>query len=63
MAWKTGTIKLLAAQQIFADVTFDEIKINEKTVGYRAEWAGNTFEDPGLTALCSRLWQLATKEP
>jgi hypothetical protein len=59
--WKQGTIKLAAAQDIFVGVTFAEIKIGEKTVGYRAGYRDQILENASLTALCGLLWQEVAK--
>ena len=55
MAWPSGTITYKAAQKIFAYVSFEEIVVGEKVVGYKAYWLGEVFENPSLTALCQQL--------
>ena len=55
MSWQKGTITYKAAQKIFADVSFEEIVVGEKVVGYRAYWLGEVFENPSLTALCQEI--------
>ena len=55
MAWPSGTITYKGAQKIFADVSFEEIVVGEKVVGYKAYWLGEVFENSSLTALCQQL--------
>ena len=55
MAWPSGTITYKAAQKIFAYVSFEEIVVGEKVVGYKAYWLGEVFENPSLTALCQEI--------
>lgn len=62
MTWKTATIKLAPAQSIFEGCNIEELKIGDKTVGYRAFYRGGKVEDASLTELCKRLWKLANLE-
>jgi hypothetical protein len=56
MGFPTGTIRLAAAQIIFAECDIQEIKLNGKTVGYRAAHNGLELQDFSLTGLCRLLW-------
>ncbi|MBW4444386.1 MAG: hypothetical protein KME10_24835 [Plectolyngbya sp. WJT66-NPBG17] len=58
MTFPAHTIRLGAAQAIFSNANISEIKIGDKTVGYRAMFNG-AIEDAALTSLCQRLWQAA----
>ena len=55
MAWPSRTITYKGAQKIFADVSFEEIVVGEKVVGYKAYWLGEVFENSSLTALCQQI--------
>ena len=57
MAFAKDTIKLGAAQLIFAGADIQEIRILDRVAGYRATVNGQTIEDTGLTALCATLWK------
>lgn len=59
MTW-TASIKIAAAQKIFTTVQFFELKVGDKTVGYRAIFNEKTFENSSLTALCKKLWEVAS---
>jgi hypothetical protein len=59
MAWSTASIKLEAAQTIFTGTAIAPIDIGGKTVGYRAQFQGQSIESASLTALCSALWSRA----
>jgi hypothetical protein len=56
MAWSTASIKLEAAQTIFTGAAIAPIDIGGKTVGYRAQFQGQSIESASLTALCAELW-------
>ena len=58
----TGTIRLEAARRIFSGVVFEEVKINDKTVGYRATYGNDTYEDSSITAICETLWEVAASK-
>lgn len=58
MAWRKGTIKLAAAQEIFSEFNIRPLTSpvdNEKVVGYSAVVEGNELKDEGLTSLCKRI--------
>ena len=57
MAFAKDTIKLGAAQLIFAGADIQEIRIADRVAGYRATVNGQAIEDTGLTALCAALWK------
>lgn len=57
MTFKTGTIRLAAAREIFSGVTIEEIKVGDSVVGYKALMDGKSLEDKALTKLCKMLWE------
>ena len=61
MTFANDTIKLKAAQSIFADADIQEVKIGGQVVGYKAAIDGVTHENVGLTALCKTLWESQRK--
>lgn len=56
MSWKTASIKLAAANAIFADtpVEFEAVELGGKVAGYRALGLEVLVEDVALTA-CVKL--------
>lgn len=60
MTRPTNTIRLAAAETIFVGVSFERIEIMGETIGYKATWDGAEYHDTRLTALCQRLWCLAS---
>jgi hypothetical protein len=61
MTFPTNTIRLEAARSIFTGVQFEEIMVNSKRVGFKAEFGSESLEDASLSALCSRLWEARGK--
>ena len=61
MAFAKDTIKLGAAQTIFAGADIQEIRIADRVAGYRATIDGQTTENTSLTALCAALWKSQVK--
>lgn len=61
MAFAANTIKLGAAQLIFAEADIEEVMIGGKVAGYKAAIDGVTHENIGLTALCKILWESQRK--
>ena len=62
MAWNVTAIKLAPARFIFVGVNIEEVKLDDRVVGYRASWRGESFENRSLTRLCRRLWCQASGE-
>ena len=54
-------ITLDGAKAIFTDVDFQELRMNETVVGYRAKFGDQILEDALLRELCRRLWEVAAE--
>lgn len=63
MAFPKGTIKLLAAQEIFTDCNIIELKIGDEVAGYKATHNGQELQNKSLTKLCKILWIKANELP
>ena len=57
MTFPSGTIRLDAAKNIFVGVELEQVKVGDKTVGYRAKMSDKVYEHHSLTELCKQLWQ------
>ncbi|MEM8546498.1 MAG: hypothetical protein AAGF66_21205 [Cyanobacteria bacterium P01_H01_bin.119] len=55
MVWQKNTIKLGAAQRIFASFNVREVEVGDKVVGYQADIAGGVLAHTSLTDLCACL--------
>lgn len=63
MAFPKGTIKLLAAQEIFTDCHIIELKIGDEVAGYSATYKGEKISNKSITKLCAILWIKANELP
>ena len=54
-------ITLEGAKAIFTEVNFQELRMNETVVGYRAVFGDLILEDALLRELCRRLWEAAAE--
>ena len=63
MTFPANTIKLGAAQAIFAEAKIEEIRIGDRIVGYEANFDGKTLQQTSLTTLCRSLWSAANSLP
>ena len=54
-------ITLEGAKAIFTEVNFQELRMNETVVGYRAVFGDLILEDALLRELCRRLWEVTAE--
>ena len=56
MAFTANSIKLGAAQSVFAGANIEAVEVGGKVVYYRANYKGISVEHKNLTDACRLLW-------